>query len=295
MSETVHAAGEGQSAVNLKAIASRAGDLPTMPATSLRALRMTKDPNVSARDLQEVISQDQALAARVLRIVNSALYCLSREVSTISHAVALLGMATLESIILAATVQNVLRSGFRRGGDLGSKLLAEHSWGAGVAARLLAQRARYENPEEAFLAGLMHDLGKPVMLANIDEPYSLILNDVYRGVATFHESEMQEFGFSHQHVGALVAEKWKFPPQLCEAIGNHHTPLAAPGHSRLASVVGLANQMMVAMEIGFEKNRQLELDKQPSAEFLGLDREALEQITGEVRSTLAQTPDPMKY
>jgi putative nucleotidyltransferase with HDIG domain len=164
-----------------------------------------------------------------------------------------------------------------------------------VAARLLAERTRYENPEEAFLAGLMHDLGKPVMLANIDEPYTLILNDVYRGVATFHEAEMQEFGFSHQHVGALVAEKWKFPPQLCEAIGHHHTPLSAPSHTHLASVIGLANQMMVALEIGFEKNKQLELEKQPTAVFLDLGKDTLEEIAREVRSTLAQMPDPMKY
>jgi putative nucleotidyltransferase with HDIG domain len=256
---------------------------------------MTNDPNTSARELQQVIIQDQALTARVLRIVNSALYCLSREVSTISHAVALLGMETIRSIILAATVQNVLRSGFARSRDLGSKLLTEHSWGAALAARTLAQRTRYGNVEEAFLAGLMHDLGKPVLMTNIPDRYNPILNDVYRGTVSFHQAEMQAFGFSHQHVGAILAEKWKFPPQLAEAIGYHHNPMSAPNHTTLACIVGIANLLMVVLEIGFEKNRELEVETHPAAVYLDLNKSALDAIAEDVRSTLAQTPDPLKY
>jgi putative nucleotidyltransferase with HDIG domain len=295
MSELTGSPPESNKVLSLKAIAARTGDLPTMPITSVKALRMTNDPNTSAGELQRVIIQDQALTARVLRIVNSALYCLSREVSTISHAVALLGMETIRSIILAATVQNVLRSGFAHSRDLGSKLLTEHSWGAALAARILAQKTRYGNAEEAFLAGLMHDLGKPVLMTNIPDRYNPILNDVYRGTATFHQAEMQAFGFSHQHVGAILAEKWKFPPQLAEAIGYHHTPMSAPDHTKLACIVGIANLLMVALEIGFEKDKELEVEAHPAAAYLELTRADLDAIAEEVREALAQTPDPLKY
>jgi HD-like signal output (HDOD) protein len=127
--------------LNLKAVSARTGDLPPIPAIAMRALAVTKDPKASARDVQTAIAQDQALSARILRIVNSAMYGLSREVSTISHAVAILGMDTLRSILMAAAAQQVLNSG-GRGQDLTSKLLSDHSWGAGLAARIIAQRTR---------------------------------------------------------------------------------------------------------------------------------------------------------
>jgi putative nucleotidyltransferase with HDIG domain len=282
--------------LNLNAIAARAGDLPVMPATCLKALRMTQDETCSPRELQQVISQDQALSARILRIVNSALYGLSREVATIRHAVALLGLDTIRSIIMAATAQDVLRAGSGRGTDLGTKLLAQHSWAVAVAARIIAHRTRQGNPEEAFIAGLMHDIGKSVLNKNVPDQYSQVLSEVYGGGGiSFHEAEMARFGFSHQHVGALVADRWKFPAQLCQAIGFHHSPQEAPDHPQFASVVNLADKFAIVLEIGFLKDPKLELDKQLASEFLNLDKASLDLLVAETRTTLSLMPDPFKY
>jgi len=265
-----------------------------MPATCLKALRMTQDPNCAPRDLHQVVSQDQALCARILRIVNSALYGLSREVATIRHAIALLGLDTIRSIILAATAHDVLGSGIGRSADLGSKLLAEHSWAVAVAARIIAHRTRQGNPEEAFLAGLMHDIGKTVLNKNVPKEYSQVLNEVYCQGSTFHDAELMLFGFSHQHVGALVADRWNFPPRLCQAIGFHHTVHDAPDHPEFASVVNLADLFSIALEIGFHKRTKLELEKQPAADTLGLDKASLDILVAETRTTLSLMPDPFK-
>jgi putative nucleotidyltransferase with HDIG domain len=282
------------SSLDLQFIAAKTGDLPPIPATALKALQMMGNPDVSVRDLQQVISEDQALAAKILRIVNSAMYCLSRDVSTVSHAIALLGLETVRSIVMAASVQHLLQSGRIPTKDLGTKLTWDHSWGAALCARFLARRTRYASPEEAFLSGLMHDIGKPVLLGNLQNRYTSIIADVYGGQLTFHEAEMQALGFSHAQVGALLAEKWNFPRQLSEAIGYHHNPLAAPAFKHLACITDFANLVMIRLEIGFERNKDLNLAEQPSAGLLKLSPESIEDLVVEVRSALEQKPDVLR-
>ncbi len=277
--------------VGLEQIAAKTGDLPALPTTALRALQMTKDPQITTHEFQAVISQDQALSARILRIVNSPLYSLRHDVSTLSHAVAILGMETVRSIIMAASIQQFSDLGMRRAGGLAAKLMGDHSWGAAVAARIIARHAGYGNLEEAFLCGLMHDLGKPAMLSCLPEKYLPIVNDVYRGVTTFHKSEMSSFGFSHAHVGALLAEKWNFPAQLSEAIGYHHDPLSAPDFTKLASATSLSNHIMIFLEIGFERNKLLKLEELPEVDFLKLNRAALDSIIGDIQASRKQSID----
>ena len=141
----------------------------------------------------------------------------------------------------------------------------------------------------------MHDIGKTVLNKNVPDRYSLVLNEVYSNGATFHDAELAHFGFSHQNVGALVADRWKFPPQLCQAIGFHHSPQSAPDHPQFAGLVNLADLFSIVMEIGFQKNAGLELEKQAVSESLGLDKSTLDVLLAETRTTLSLMPDPFKY
>ncbi|MBN1571484.1 MAG: HDOD domain-containing protein [Acidobacteria bacterium] len=271
--------------VNLSGLIAKVKDLPPLPTIVMKAMEMTLDPNISIRNLQQVISQDQALSAKILRIVNSALYALRREVSTVSHAVAVLGLETVKSVIMAASAERV----FQSAKDLGTKLMSDHSWGTALAARAIARRVRFENPEEALICGLMHDIGKPVLLQNLRPQYTEIISEVYGGSSSFHQLELLAFGFSHAHVGAMLARKWNFPPQLAEAVGYHHNPLSASNYRQLACIVNLANLVMIHMGIGFEKNKDINLEKQPSAEFLKLNGAALVALTSELRVALQST------
>jgi putative nucleotidyltransferase with HDIG domain len=289
MAESITSPADSQGSLNLQMIAARAGDLPPMPVLAVQALQMTKDPKVSARDLQSVITRDQALTARILRIVNSAMFARRGEVSTVSHAVAVLGMDSIRSIIMSASVQQVLLSGGPKGHDLGTRLLFDHSWGAACAARILAESTRYPNAEEAFLCGLMHDIGKPILMRNFPARYAQIMAEVYAGRAGFHALELQAFGFSHAHVGALVAERWNFPWRFSEAIAYHHDPLSASEHLQLSCIVNLANSIMVRMEIGFQKKKDLDVAAEPAAGFLNLTDQALNEIIDEVCRLLADT------
>ena len=271
--------------LNLSALIAKVKDLPPLPTVVMRAMEMALDPNASVRNLQQVISQDQALSAKMLRIVNSAMYSLRREVSTVSHAVAVLGLETVKSVIMAASVERV----FTTAKDLGTKLMSDHSWGTALAARAIARRVRYENPEEALICGLMHDIGKPVFLQNFQAQYREIISEVYKGESNFHQLELLTFGFSHAHVGSLLARKWNFPAQLAEAVGYHHNPESAPSFRPLACIVNLANLFMISLGVGFEKNKGIDLEKQPSVQFLRLDNAALTALGSEIRVAIQAT------
>jgi putative nucleotidyltransferase with HDIG domain len=271
--------------LNLNLLVANVKDLPPLPEIVMRAMEMTLDPDVSIRDLQLLISKDQALSAKILKIVNSAMYSLSREVSTVSHAVAVLGLRTVSSVIMAASIEGV----FSRAKDLGAKLLSDHSWGAALAAKAIARSVRYENLEEALVCGLMHDIGKPVIMMNFQARYNQIVSEIYKGNGNFHQSELLTFGFSHAHVGALLARKWNFPPQLAEAVGYHHNPLSAPSHPKLACIINLANLFMISMGIGLEKDESLDLEKQPAAEHLKLSGSALSVLAADIEASIKTT------
>ena len=274
-----------QKVLELSTILSKVKDLPPLPAVVMKVIEMLLKPDASIRNLHLVISQDQALSAKILKIVNSAMYSLRSEVSTVSHAISILGLNTVKSVVMAVSVDNIYQSAK----DLGKKLMSDHSWGAALAARAIAQKVHYENPEEALVCGLMHDIGKPILMQNFGQRYYEIISEVYKGSSTFHQLEIQRLGFSHAEVGMLLAKKWNFPAQLAEAVGYHHTPLEAPNHKQLACIVNLANLVMARLGIGFQKNQGLVFENQPAAQHLRITGSTMAAVEGAVKESMEAT------
>lgn len=276
----------GRPVVNLQEIVKNAGDLPAFPGTAMTAMRMTEDPNTNTRELQSVIAKDQALTARILKIVNSAMYCFEREVSTLSHAITILGLETVRSVIITAAMQQIFQQGALQSKDLTAKLFWEHSTGAALAAKVIAGRSGYSVPEEAFSCALLHDMGKMVMLKNQKHIYQEILNQVYCGSTTFCEAEQEAFGYTHAHLGALLAMKWRFPERLVEGILYHHDFEGAPAQKQLAAVVALADAMMVTLEVGFRKDPEMQLEEESAAKFLRMSGPAVQRSLSEVQTMM---------
>jgi putative nucleotidyltransferase with HDIG domain len=271
--------------VDLQTLINEVKDLPPLPAIIMQAMEVVQRPDVPITTLQRLISQDQALSAKILKIVNSAMYSLYREVSTVSHAISVLGVETVKALVMAAAVEYV----FQSSKDLSQKLMSAHSWATALGARAIARRVYYENIEEALISGLMHDIGKPVMMQNLTDRYEPILNEVSSGRNNFFDAEMRAFGFSHAHVGALLAQRWNFPAQLVEVVRFHHEPSEAPEYSQLAHIVNLSNSVIVRMGIGFEKKPNLLPEVTPSAEILKLDGADIRDIPSEIESMLEAT------
>jgi HD-like signal output (HDOD) protein len=255
------------------------GDLPAMPHIAAQVVEKLSDPNASSRDIQQLIAQDQALAARVLKVANSAYYGASRSISTLRDAVLFMGFDSIKTVVLTAVMNGV----FAQTG-LAQKLLWEHATGCGLAARELGAAVRYSGREEAFLAGLMHDVGKAVLFLRVPDKMSRIMQEAYNGGADFAASEMETLGFTHADVGQMLADKWRFALNIEEAIANHHHPEKSQTAPQLTHIVSLANSVCHRLEIGPTRKPGLDLFELESAKALGLSAAEIHELAEKIRN-----------
>jgi len=260
-------------------------DLPAMPQVASKVLELSSDPNTSASQLQQVISDDQAMTARILKIANSAMYSCSRKIKTLTEAIVMLGFNSIRSLVVTSAARNLYNTRKSRSG-LKERLLWEHSIGAGFACRLMAQKHAPALTEEAFLAGLMHDIGKLVLNIRIPEKFDEIVQVVYNENRSFHSTEQENFGFTHAEVGSLLVNKWKLSPVLEDVIKNHHNPESISPDNPLLLYLDLANQICHKLGIGFSDEPELNLVDSPANQILGLTEEMFNEITTHLQETL---------
>ncbi len=267
-------------------VAAAAQDLPPFPAVAHQVMQLVRSPDSSAFDLERVISKDSALAARVLKISNSALYGVSRTITTLSRAVVILGMKTLQSLVVAASSEAIYRTR-----SFKDKLLWDHALAVALVSRWLARKKGYRDAEEAFVAGLLHDIGKAVLDLNRPNRYQDVVQVVYNEGVTFLQAENRLLGFDHAEVGAIVARKWNLAPGLQEAIRLHHDPELARQDSTLCALVCLANAICVRLGVGPERFPELDLGNLPCWEMLQLPNSQLPKLLEEVQEKLAAEED----
>jgi putative nucleotidyltransferase with HDIG domain len=256
---------------DLEVMIMTASDLPTIPVVATKVMQLIESESATAEELAKVVASDPAVAARVLKISNSSFYGCQRQIQTLSHAIIVLGFGTLKSLVVAASVKQVYQPY-----GLTEKMLWEHSFGAGLAARIIARETRFVSEEEAFLGGLFHDIGKIIMNNMNSQQFQAAMQRCYNDGITFEEAERQVYSYTHAEVGGLVIKKWNFPDMLMHAVLNHHSFEFAenedPYQISLTCVVGLANMFCHKAGIGIrEPNEEMDLLRTPPSERLGLD------------------------
>jgi putative nucleotidyltransferase with HDIG domain len=262
----------------LETLIMTASDLPTIPVVATKVMRLIETEGVSAEELARVVSADPAVAARVLKISNSSYYGCQRQIQTLSHAIMMLGYNTLRSLVVAASVKQVYKPY-----GLTEKMLWEHSFGAGLAARLIANQTRLGNEEEAFLGGLFHDIGKIIMNFFDNQQFQKVMEKCYNEQISFLEAEQQVYSYTHAEVGGLVIKKWNFPEMLMKAVLQHHhfhfEHDEDPCQVKLTCVVGLANLFCHKLGIGVrEPEEGLLLHETIPAKALNLDEASLSRL-----------------
>lgn len=218
-------------------ILSRVRSLPALPTVVYKLLKLVEAPTSTAADLSEVISKDQALTARILRLVNSSFYALRCEVVKVSHAIALLGFVAIKNLALGLGVIDMFGRS-RNGGELSGEGFWEHSLCCATAARLIAEHVRFTPAEEAFVAGLLHDFGKLVFQDHFRSDFKTALRTAREEAVPLLAAERTVFETDHAVVGEALAEHWHLPLSLRSAIGGHHAPDASGG---LTAIVHVAN------------------------------------------------------
>jgi putative nucleotidyltransferase with HDIG domain len=235
-------------------------ELPPFPSTIDKVMEICAESNTSPIDLTKVISLDPVLTGKIMQLVNSAYFGLSREIISLVRAVIMLGMNTVKNLVLGATVLNTFgkRQNFRA---LNMDMFWEHSLGVGVIAKLIAKKRNIDKRllEGYFIAGLLHDIGKIPLNSKFSNEYMNILDIPGKKPQPLFISEKRLLGVDHTHVGNLIAEKWKLGEEISDAITFHHAPETYQGFQNdILFTVILSDYYANSAQIGFSGNHHME-------------------------------------
>ena len=277
-----------QDADRLDALVRQVRALPALPDAVLRVMHLTDDPKASLADVGRALVSDQALAVRTLKLANSAFYGASRRVATVSEAVVILGMRTTRNLVMATGCQEILEREVA-GYALPYGSLLRHSLTCAAAAQSLAKRARFRGAEEAFVAGLLHDIGKVVLNTYLKDQFIQVLIRAAGGGVTYAEAEREVLGFDHAEAGAHLLERWQLPASLVAAVRYHHAPLDAATDSPLPSLVHLADAVCMTLGVGLGLDGMAYTLHPEALRRLELTDRDFEEVAGEICDTLTQS------
>lgn len=233
----------------IAAILREVKNLPTLPDVAARVLELSEDPDVSPRTLADTVERDPAIATRLLKLVNSPYFGIRGTVVSIHQALVFLGVSNLRNLVLSTCVMDL----FSKDGEVGSFSRSDlwlHSLATAITARELAKATRTGDPEVAFTAGLIHDVGKVVIDRYFHEEFTRIVQLMDTHHTVMVDAEIAVIGMDHAEVGYFLTQHWSLPTVLQEAVGFHHSPRRAAQHQKLAALIGYADHVVRELKQG---------------------------------------------
>lgn len=270
----------------LNAIIRRIDDLPTLPRTVFRITEMINNPRSSARDLAQVITDDQVLTARLLRLVNSSFYGFPQRITTITRAIVLIGFDAIRHLLLTTSVFDIF-SDRRRDLSATRENLWDHSLGCAVAAKVIGKTIRHPKIEELFVCALLHDIGKIVLMVYAPEDYEAVARLAVARDCLLIEAEAEVLGYTHVETGRLLAERWNLPSMVAEVVYAHHAPHAAGDFVREAAVVHLADIFCRALQYGSGGDNHMPPLNAAAWDLLGIPATRIDTLMDEVEAGFA--------
>ena len=224
----------------LESLVDRILEISSFPHVATRVLEIMNNSDSSVKDLQEVVECDPALVSRILRTVNSSAYATRTRVDSIHRAISLLGFNEIKNLTLTASVTALFRQDALIG-TYSRSALWKHLVCVAVTARFIAARSGLARFDEAYMSGLLHDIGLILLDQHLNEAFTKMVSTVSTNRPTI-DVEREMLGFDHASVGAGVAKKWGFPPCIVEAIRCHHDSESCDAeHQEVVRAVEIAN------------------------------------------------------
>lgn len=224
-------------------------DLPTLPVVVAKITNQISNPATNAADIGRLIEQDQALTSKVLRLVNSAYYGFPKQIKSIQHAVVILGFNKVKTIVITASVFGAFKGGQPGGLDL--RRFWQHSLGVAIASKVTAELVGASHvAEDAFIGGLLHDIGKVVMDQYQPNIYGPIVKYAKDKGILLYKAEMEVMGLSHATIGEWVMERWRLPSSIVHMVGDHHSPNTSTDRKELITSIHLGDIFARALAIG---------------------------------------------
>lgn len=270
-------------------IVNKVESLPEMYHVAVKAAKMLDNDDVDITELAEVISVDVSLTTHILKLCNSAHYGFSRKISSISEAIPKLGLKTLKSMMFLAVSNGVLKAELD-GYELAKGELWKNAVSCAVYSRYLATISKYKDPETAFVAGLLRDIGKLILHESVKDTFDNILNVVHKENIPFYIAEEKVIGADHCEIGSAIATKWNFPDNLVNTIKYHHSYEKAKKDKcedlHLISIVHIADAMTMMLGTGIGSDGMMYKLDLCSFEFLNIP-----QATSSVELIISELAD----
>lgn len=254
-------------------------NVPTLPGIFEKITLLIDSPSTTAEDVAKIISSDQALSAKVLRVVNSVFYGFPGRISNLTHALIILGFDVVKGLVLSTSVFDMmLARGFHG--------LWEHSLGCAVTAGVIARKTNDPHPEEVSIAALLHDIGKVILKIEISEKSSLIDQTALEKQISTYEAEEEILGFNHATVGKWLCKEWHLPNQLADPIIYHHRPRLSRFAQKATAIVHVANVLVRGIGFGFPGDNLVPKIDPVAWKALDISDSLLEEIIREMDEKL---------
>lgn len=260
----------------LESLGDKVQQLPTLPTVYIRVAELMGDPNTSASDIADVVIHDQAIAVKLLRVVNSSFYGFSQRITTVSRAITVIGFRGLRDLVLTLSALRVLRP-WSDGKTFDDRTFWTHAVGCAACARAAATLLKFHDPEEAFTAGLLHDIGKLAEYWFLRDDFLSIMWQAREEAEPLYRFERKAFGFTHAEVGRLLSQRWRLPENLIECIARHHSPNGSR-FQREVAVVHLADIICRAMILGDVQDYRIPPLDMDAWEKAGLRKSQIEPL-----------------
>ncbi len=271
----------------IKTALGRLNAIATLPEVTAKIITTVEDPKSSAAQLHKIVSHDPALVTRILKVVNSAFYGLPGQIASVERAIVLLGLNAVKNIAVAASLGQMFR-GVKLCDGYTARDLWTHCIGVAVTAREIAKQAKLPLADEAFLAGMIHDIGILVSLQTWPEQLRDVCEKAKSGTQSFVEVEREIIGVDHEALGAALAERWKFPKSCQLVAGHHHDPMSLTDGSRtLVGVVHIADTLCCQAKQGFDLTGHTQQISADLPALIGIDPAIIEKTRADLATIIS--------
>jgi len=257
--------------------------LPTVPGVLKKLSGIIEKPRITLVEISAFISNDPALTTKVLKMVNSAIYGFPGRIASVSHATMLLGLNVIKGLLLGVSVFELMQKTMNG--------LYEHSLACAIASRVIAQKKGMKEPEEVSVAGLLHDIGKVILMLEFQKEYEAAMNDAQTKSISIFEAEKGQFNATHANVGSWLAEKWRFPRNLIEVIEFHHRPALSKNAPMETAIVHMADLLVRAGGFGFAGEIFVPEVNPAAFELLNLSEADIKDVLREMENNMEAAGD----
>lgn len=271
---------------NIKQTIETISNLPSHPIVIDRITKLLSNPRTSAEEIGKAITTDQALASKVLKLVNSAFYGFPGRISTLSHAIVILGFSTIKNVVLTASIFDSFRGKGAGTADFDLEQFWRHSIACGAAAQAIAKTIGHVEKEECFIAGLIHDIGKIILCHYLPEVFDEVISYTRSHDVLFYESEEQLFDMRHDEIGAYLAQHWNLPKNLHYAVRYHHKPSPSHDHYMISAIVHAADIFVRALDFGNGGDDKIPVIDEHAWKSLDLDNLSLVTMFGAIQDEI---------